>query len=215
MVSNTRSKTDYADRKAIVPPIKKSPSSPISQENRFIVLGDRSKVPSLPSPSRLPTLGSFRSTRSPQTFVQAAKTTSPTKSPQSSKLPLPGTPAESQYINKTISQFDCLFYIEPEWEAPYPAQVAKKAFPEEFHYFPEDITKKQLFYEFILVDTDSREISQFKIKKTKPRQLFPNAKFFMSFPLRIGNNQYTNAGLSLKPSPLLITTIMTIWQPGS
>lgn len=87
MTSNTRTKTDYTDKKAIVLPVKKSPFSPISQENRFTVLGDPSKFHSLPSLSKLPSLGSFRSMGSPQTFVQAAKTPFPSKSPQSSKLP--------------------------------------------------------------------------------------------------------------------------------
>lgn len=73
-------------------PIKKtSPSSSIFQENKFTVLGDPSKFPSLPSPYSLPTFGSFRPIGLSQTFSQAAKSPSPSNSSQISRLPLSPT----------------------------------------------------------------------------------------------------------------------------
>lgn len=72
MTSKSKAKTDYADKKTIVPlsSIKtKSPRPSIAQENRFSILGDLSKFPCLPSPSGSSLF--LQTTGPPQTSVQA------------------------------------------------------------------------------------------------------------------------------------------------
>jgi len=49
--------------------------------------------------------------------------------------------------------------LEKEWIKESPHKTAKELFPTTFHHLPTDLTKTRTFYEFILVDTDSAEIS--------------------------------------------------------
>jgi len=49
--------------------------------------------------------------------------------------------------------------LEKEWIKENPTKTAEDLFPSTFHYHPQNVLKNRTFYEFILVDTDSAEIS--------------------------------------------------------
>lgn len=55
--------------------------------------------------------------------------------------------------------------LEKYWIASNINTIPLKIFPLDFHYIPTDPTKTRTFYEFILVDTDSVEISHTKDKE--------------------------------------------------
>ena len=68
------------------------------------------------------------------------------------------TPATIEnYINKP--EILPIITLEKEWIKETPTKTIKAIFPPEFHYPPIDTTKTRTFYEFILVDIDSAEIS--------------------------------------------------------
>lgn len=54
--------------------------------------------------------------------------------------------------------------IEKAWFDCHPREIAKQVFPPNFHYMPGHPSKGRLFYEFILVDTDSIEVTHNKDK---------------------------------------------------
>jgi len=49
--------------------------------------------------------------------------------------------------------------LENEWIKESLTKTIKDLFPSTFHYPPQNILKRRTFYKFILVDTDSVEIS--------------------------------------------------------
>ncbi|KAA0037025.1 polyprotein [Cucumis melo var. makuwa] len=49
--------------------------------------------------------------------------------------------------------------IEPEFDGPSVPEISSQVYPHGFNFFPEDIKKTRQFYEFILVDTVSAEIT--------------------------------------------------------
>lgn len=55
-----------------------------------------------------------------------------------------------------------------------PAQVAAKAFPKDFHFFAEHLLKTQLFYQFILVDTELIENFHVQDKNQPIKRAFSN-----------------------------------------
>ena len=52
-----------------------------------------------------------------------------------------------------------LFPIETSWTNMQPREIAARFFPSSFHYLPANTLKTRTFYEFILVDTGSVEIT--------------------------------------------------------
>ena len=49
--------------------------------------------------------------------------------------------------------------IEEEWNQLTPRDLAQQLVPPFFHYLPQDLKQTRTFYEFILVDTDSIEVT--------------------------------------------------------
>ena len=49
--------------------------------------------------------------------------------------------------------------IEKEWNNISPRDLAQQLFPPSFHYLPYGFKQTRTFYEFILVDTDSIEVT--------------------------------------------------------
>ena len=49
--------------------------------------------------------------------------------------------------------------IEKEWKNSSPRDLVQQLFPPSFQYLPHDSKKTRTFYEFILVDTDSIEVT--------------------------------------------------------
>jgi len=87
---------------------------------------------------------------SPKDFT--SRTPIPTDSPKS--IP------SDEYLEKTESM--SILILEKAWITPNPRQIAENLFPRDFHYLPIDLCKPITFYEFILVDTKSIEISHQK-----------------------------------------------------
>jgi len=55
-----------------------------------------------------------------------------------------------------------ILILEKAWITPNPRQIVENLFPRDYHYLPIDICKTRTFYEFILVDTESIEVSHHK-----------------------------------------------------
>jgi len=55
-----------------------------------------------------------------------------------------------------------ILILEKTWITPNPRQIVENWFPQDFHHLPIDICKTKTFYEFILVDTKSIEVSHHK-----------------------------------------------------
>ncbi|GAV81708.1 hypothetical protein CFOL_v3_25162, partial [Cephalotus follicularis] len=64
-----------------------------------------------------------------------------------------------RHIKNPYSQF--LFIIEPGYQknCKIPLDIAKRIFSKEWNFYSDHPKKTQIFYEFILVDTDSIKIS--------------------------------------------------------
>ena len=90
----------------------------------------------------------------PQTPSSSLITSPVTISPKAS--PYTQNP---KYQDKPTSQN--IIILEPDWENLPKSTILKKVFPEGFYYIPDDIHKTRTFYEFILVDSKSAEITHF------------------------------------------------------
>ena len=55
-----------------------------------------------------------------------------------------------------------IFPVEPSWINTQPREIASKLFPLAFQYLPSHILKTRTYYEFILIDTESVEITHTK-----------------------------------------------------
>jgi len=58
-----------------------------------------------------------------------------------------------------------ILILEKAWITPNPRQIVENLFSQDFHYLPIDICKTITFYEFILVDIESIEVSHNKDDK--------------------------------------------------
>jgi hypothetical protein len=67
-----------------------------------------------------------------------------------------------RYVENPRKQF--LAYIEPEFAHHVPRVIASRIFHDDFHFLTDDLRKTQVFYEFILVDSDSAEIKHYPSK---------------------------------------------------
>ena len=67
------------------------------------------------------------------------------------------------YFQKSVSIPEAL--VEPEYDDPKIGEVVKKAYPSGFFYIPEDLHKTRRFYEFILIDTKSVEITHIPVAR--------------------------------------------------
>lgn len=70
---------------------------------------------------------------------------------------------KQEYFQKSISRF--ITTIEPEFWDKITNRIPSKIFPSNFHFEPITPNKTQIFYEFILVDTDSVAIKHFRDPK--------------------------------------------------
>lgn len=111
-----------------------SASKPHFALNRFSPLAD---YPPLPPPRKY--------------FVQVAKT------PQSPSSSSSNSKSQTYYIKKNNSI--PVAFLEHEFVAEDIPTITKKLFPQDFYFFPENLKKTRQFYEFILVDTNSIEIT--------------------------------------------------------
>ncbi|KAF7831629.1 Enzymatic polyprotein [Senna tora] len=94
-----------------------------------------------------------------QQFVTllAVPQTPPKKTSTSQKPTTPITPSkqECSYMKKNLNI--PIVPIEPEYLRPgaTPREIAQNIFPKQWHFLPKSLEKSRLYYEFILVDTDS------------------------------------------------------------
>jgi hypothetical protein len=114
---------------------------------------------------------------SPLTF--AINTPSSLNNPQKPLEKLPFyTPPDSlscPFIEKEYKKI--LFLIEPEYNSEGSIlQITSKFFPTGFHYLPSSLEKTRLFYEFILVDTESIDITHTYDKNDKYKIIFSKFK---------------------------------------
>ena len=68
--------------------------------------------------------------------------------------------------------------IKPEFQGLNPEETIPKMFPEGFNFILEDLRKTRTFYEFILVDTKSLEITHVQDKKDPSRIAYSKLKIF-------------------------------------
>ena len=78
----------------------------------------------------------------------------------------PASKSSNSYIYK--NKFSTVLQMKPEYWDKNPFKATAKAFPPGFHFKPTFINKTITFYEFILIDSNSVSIKQFK----DPNDLF-------------------------------------------
>ena len=81
-------------------------------------------------------------------------TNSQTVTPDKRLVPRPEI---KSYFQKPIVVYDPI--IEPKYQSLTSEETVSKIFPKDFNFLPEDLKKSRKFYEFILVDTESVEIT--------------------------------------------------------
>ena len=64
--------------------------------------------------------------------------------------------------------------IEPEFDGPSVLEVCKQIFPHGFNFLLEDLAKTRMFYEFILVDSKTAEITHVSDKNDIKPRIIPN-----------------------------------------
>ena len=79
-------------------------------------------------------------------------------------------PKIKTYFQKSIVLYDPI--IEPEYQSLTLEET--KIFPKGFNFLPEDLTKKRMFYKFILVDTKSIEITHVPYKNNPSKFVIQN-----------------------------------------
>ena len=89
------------------------------------------------------------------------------------------------YFQKSVSIPEVL--VEPEYDDPKIREVVKKAYPSGFFYIPEDLHKTRQFYEFILVDTKSVEITHIPSNDDPLKTAYSKLKNF-----KLMNSTYWN-----------------------
>nr|KYP34346.1 polyprotein [Cajanus cajan] len=124
-----------SQRKTFLATIKKEPQT--TSSNKYSPLSFLDKYQS-PVPTSIPTPSK-----------QLSHITPPISTPSGSKS------YEEEYILKD-ENID-IMPIEPDWKKLSPTNLASRIFPEEYHYLP--TYKSRIFYEFILIDTDSIELT--------------------------------------------------------
>ena len=68
--------------------------------------------------------------------------------------------------------------IEPEFDGPSVPEVCKQVFPHGFNFLPEDLSKTRTFYEFILVDSKSAEITHVPDKNDPSKIIYSKLRIF-------------------------------------
>ena len=84
-------------------------------------------------------------------------------------------PQITGYFTKTI-MVDLT--IEPEFDGPSALEVCKQIFPHGFNFLPEDLAKTRTFYEFILVDSKSAEITHVPNKHDPSKIIYSKLRIF-------------------------------------
>uniref|UniRef100_A0A0A0LUE7 Uncharacterized protein n=1 Tax=Cucumis sativus TaxID=3659 RepID=A0A0A0LUE7_CUCSA len=68
--------------------------------------------------------------------------------------------------------------IEPEFDRPSVFELCKQIFPHGFNFLPEDLAKTKTFYEFILVDSKSAEITHVPYKNDPLKIIYSKLRIF-------------------------------------
>ena len=87
----------------------------------------------------------------------------------SSILPPQNIPSSSRIVIEEVfveKENDCfVLSLEIEWKNENPSKLASRIIPPQYNYLYDHIGKDQRWYEFILVDTDSIELTHTIVKK--------------------------------------------------
>ncbi|KAA0050193.1 Enzymatic polyprotein [Cucumis melo var. makuwa] len=84
-------------------------------------------------------------------------------------------PPVTRYQTKTTLE-DVV--IEPEFDEPSVLEICSQVYPYGFNFFPKDIKKTRQFYEFILVDTFSVEITHIPDRNNSKKIVYSKLNFF-------------------------------------
>ncbi|KAK2353556.1 hypothetical protein QL285_091163 [Trifolium repens] len=155
-----------------------SASTSLSTQNKFTPLTPLALPAFYPSSSPRGIRPSLNSKLvSPLTFALNTPSSLNTPSKIPEKLPF-YTPPDSlscPFMEKDYKKI--LFLLEPEYNSEGSLlQITSKFFPQGFHYLPSNPEKTRLFYEFILVDTESIDITHTYDKNDKTKIIFSKFK---------------------------------------
>ncbi|TYK23161.1 Retrotransposable element Tf2 [Cucumis melo var. makuwa] len=84
-------------------------------------------------------------------------------------------PLVTEYQTKTTLE-DVV--IEPEFDRPFVPEICSQVYPHGFNFFSKDIKKTRQFYEFILVDTVSIEITHIPDRNNPEKIVYSKLKNF-------------------------------------
>lgn len=121
----------------------------------------------------------------------------------------PSSSAQTKIDNTYIEKYEDLpiMTIENSWyQTNSPKQLTQTLFPLDFHYVPHNTQKTHIYYEFLLVDTDSAEI--FHNKDQDGKILFSKLKINKVIHPQEWDNPYTKKNpfqefLTHRPLPIM------------
>lgn len=136
-------------------PFSSSPIQPTTPTKTPLTLKTILTTPPLIPPNPLISPNKFTPLYYQNSIVNQEKFVSSAK-PNLTQTSPPPQIIQEEYFNKP--ELLPIITLERVWTQDPPQIIAQKLFPPDFNYIPYDIKKTRLFYEFILVDTDSIEV---------------------------------------------------------
>ncbi|KAA0039130.1 polyprotein [Cucumis melo var. makuwa] len=92
--------------------------------------------------------------------------------PEESAVFMPRPPITGYQTKTTLEDV----VIEPKFDGPSIPEICSQIYPHGFNFFPEDIKKTRQFYEFILVDTVSVEITHIPNRNNSEKVVYTTRK---------------------------------------
>ncbi|KAA0038025.1 Enzymatic polyprotein [Cucumis melo var. makuwa] len=167
-----------------------------SAQRTLTIQSDSSSLPPIPSTALLrpsgpttpnkrvasPAASSSRSAipRNPSSYSQIVRP----------KIFQPRPPINGYFTKTTMVDLT----IEPEFDGPSVQEVCSQIFPHGFNFLPEDLSKTRTFYEYILVDSKSAEITHVPDKNDPSKIIYSKLRIF-----RVLTPSYWKQGMFLGP----------------
>ncbi|KAA0050447.1 polyprotein [Cucumis melo var. makuwa] len=151
-----------------------------SAQRTLTIQSDSSSLPPIPSTALLcpsgPTTPNKRVASPAASSSRSAISRNPSSYSQIVRLKVfqPRPPINGYFTKTTMVDLT----IEPEFDGPFVHEVCNQIFPHEFNFLPEDLSKTRTFYEYILVDSKSAEITHVPDKNDPSKIIYSKFRIF-------------------------------------
>lgn len=151
-----------------------------SAQRTLTIQSDHSSLPPIPSNTLLrPSGPTTPNKRAASPAASSSKSVIPRNPSSYSQIVRPKVfqprPPINGYFTKT-TMVDLT--IEPEFDGPSVHEVCDQIFPHGFNFLPEDLSKTRTFYEYILVDSKSAEITHVPDKNDPSKIIYSKLRIF-------------------------------------